>query len=162
MFVKLENNKPVEWPVSVQRIFFENKNTSFPADISNVNVRAYGFAPFKYSDPQTYDAQWQEAHEIAPIEIDDVFVQQWKIVEKYTSAEKELLIAQQAAQAELDAAAFVRSQRDMLLASTDWVVIKAQETGASVALEWATYRQALRDITAQEGFPHNVTWPTKP
>jgi hypothetical protein len=28
--------------------------------------------------------------------------------------------------------------------------------------EMATYRQALRDITLQPGFPHNVTWPTKP
>jgi len=25
-----------------------------------------------------------------------------------------------------------------------------------------TYRQALRDITTQEGFPHNITWPEKP
>jgi len=28
--------------------------------------------------------------------------------------------------------------------------------------EWATYRQALRDITAQEGFPYEVVWPPKP
>jgi len=28
--------------------------------------------------------------------------------------------------------------------------------------EWSTYRQALRDITEQEGFPYQVTWPTKP
>lgn len=27
---------------------------------------------------------------------------------------------------------------------------------------WATYRQALRDITAQQGFPWNVTWPEQP
>lgn len=28
--------------------------------------------------------------------------------------------------------------------------------------EWLAYRQALRDITAQPGFPDNVVWPTKP
>ena len=28
--------------------------------------------------------------------------------------------------------------------------------------EWRTYRQALRDLPAQSGFPTNVTWPTKP
>lgn len=28
--------------------------------------------------------------------------------------------------------------------------------------EWLTYRQALRDITSQPGFPSSVTWPTKP
>ena len=28
--------------------------------------------------------------------------------------------------------------------------------------EWRTYRQALRDVPTQEGFPNTVTWPTKP
>jgi len=31
-----------------------------------------------------------------------------------------------------------------------------------MSAEMATYRQALRDITAQEGFPHSVVWPAKP
>jgi hypothetical protein len=28
--------------------------------------------------------------------------------------------------------------------------------------EWATYRQALRDVTAQSGFPYEINWPVKP
>lgn len=61
-----------------------------------------------------------------------------------------------------EAAASVRSQRDALLASCDWMAIKAFEAGATVAADWATYRQALRDVTAQAGFPNEVVWPTKP
>ena len=61
-----------------------------------------------------------------------------------------------------EAATAVRAERDKLLASCDWMAIKAFEAGSAVSAEWATYRQALRDVTAQEGFPHNVTWPTKP
>jgi hypothetical protein len=61
-----------------------------------------------------------------------------------------------------DAATAVRAERDKLIASCDWMAIKAFEGGTTVSTEWATYRQALRDITAQEGFPHNVTYPTKP
>ncbi len=34
--------------------------------------------------------------------------------------------------------------------------------GSIFAGEWAVYRQALRDITAQEGFPYNVTFPEPP
>lgn len=158
MFVKLEKNVPSEWPVAVQRIRFEHKSVSFPSDMSSVDVRPYGFAPFKYSDPQKYDSQWQEAREITPVEVDGVFVQQWEIVEKYTAEEKEVLIAQQAAQAELSAAASVRSQRDALLAQTDWMALSDN----TLTPEWANYRQALRDITSQEGFPHNVEWPEKP
>ena len=60
------------------------------------------------------------------------------------------------------AATAVRAERDKLLASCDWMAIKAFEAGSAVSAEWATYRQALRDVTAQEGFPHNVTYPTKP
>ena len=60
------------------------------------------------------------------------------------------------------AATAVRAERDKLLASCDWMAIKAFEAGSAVSAEWATYRQALRDVTAQAGFPHEITWPTKP
>jgi hypothetical protein len=63
-------------------------------------------------------------------------------------------------QARLDAeaAANVRSQRDQKLADTDWMGL----SDVTMSAEWATYRQSLRDITAQDGFPHSVTWPTEP
>jgi hypothetical protein len=60
------------------------------------------------------------------------------------------------------AAKSVREKRDKLLLETDWIVIKAQETNRDISVEFKSYRQALRDITKQEEFPHNVNWPTKP
>lgn len=63
-------------------------------------------------------------------------------------------------QAETDAqAASVRAQRNRLLADCDWTQL-ADSTADKAA--WATYRQALRDITAQAGFPWTVTWPEQP
>lgn len=59
-------------------------------------------------------------------------------------------------------AAKIRSRRDGLLQETDWIVIKSYERGQNIPAEWELYRQALRDITAQAGFPYEVTWPTKP
>lgn len=56
----------------------------------------------------------------------------------------------------------VREQRAALLAETDWVTAKAAETGGPIPDEWKAYRQALRDVTSQPGFPRNVVWPTKP
>jgi hypothetical protein len=61
-----------------------------------------------------------------------------------------------------EAATAVRATRDKLIASCDWMAIKAFEGGTTVSTEWATYRQALRDVTAQEGFPNDITWPTQP
>jgi hypothetical protein len=54
----------------------------------------------------------------------------------------------------------VRAQRNGLLAVSDYT----QLTDVPIAnrAAWATYRQALRDIPAQGGFPESVTWPTPP
>jgi len=55
-----------------------------------------------------------------------------------------------------------RTKRDRLLTESDWVTIRATDTGTAVPTEWQTYRQALRDITEQTGFPENIEWPEKP
>lgn len=53
----------------------------------------------------------------------------------------------------------VRAQRNSLLDASDWTqVIDAPVDQAT----WAVYRQALREITIQAGFPANVIWPSKP
>ena len=61
-----------------------------------------------------------------------------------------------------EAATAIRAERDKLIDSCDWMAIKAFEGGTTVSTEWATYRQALRDVSAQEGFPNDITWPEKP
>ena len=53
----------------------------------------------------------------------------------------------------------VRSERNSLLASSDWTQVADAPVDKTA---WATYRQALRDITSQEGFPFNVVFPTPP
>ena len=53
----------------------------------------------------------------------------------------------------------VRSNRNQLLAATDWTQLSDSTVDKSV---WATYRQELRDIPLQSGFPLDVTWPAKP
>jgi hypothetical protein len=59
-----------------------------------------------------------------------------------------------------EVAAAVRVERNRLLAESDWTQLP--DVPEAVRLSWAIYRQALRDIPEQEGFPHNVTWPSKP
>ena len=52
----------------------------------------------------------------------------------------------------------VRQERDQLIAETDWW----SASDLTMTAEQTAYRQALRDVPAQAGFPANVTWPTKP
>ena len=53
-----------------------------------------------------------------------------------------------------------RGERDKLLAETDWRDLPSYPGTNQDA--WRTYRQALRDLPSQAGFPNNVTWPAKP
>jgi hypothetical protein len=54
----------------------------------------------------------------------------------------------------------VRSERNTKLAATDWT--QGKDIPDNVSSTWAAYRQALRNVPAQAGFPWEVTWPTQP
>ncbi|MBL3963104.1 phage tail assembly chaperone [Burkholderia sp. KCJ3K979] len=54
----------------------------------------------------------------------------------------------------------VRNQRDQLLAQTDWT--QGADVPTATAARFAEYRQALRDLPEQAGFPHSVDWPAFP
>jgi hypothetical protein len=56
----------------------------------------------------------------------------------------------------------IRAQRQPLLRQSDWTQGPDAPLTAEQKAAWATYRQALRDVTAQAGFPLNVIWPAKP
>jgi len=59
----------------------------------------------------------------------------------------------------------LREQRNILLAETDWIVIKARENNATVPSAWKTYRQELRDLTKQtptDDALSNIKFPEKP
>lgn len=74
------------------------------------------------------------------------------------------VVAQEAADAaaQPSAAQAAHMRRQAALAATDWVVVRAFETGQPVPEELKAYRQALRDLPTQAGFPDAVEWPTFP
>lgn len=53
----------------------------------------------------------------------------------------------------------VREERDSKLSATDYRMVADAPWNTAA---WATYRQQLRDLPSQSGFPTNVTWPTEP
>lgn len=53
-----------------------------------------------------------------------------------------------------------RAQRDALLDSTDWTQLP--DVSEAVAAQWISYRQALRDVPTQSGFPTSIDWPEVP
>lgn len=56
----------------------------------------------------------------------------------------------------------VTTKRNGLLSTTDWIVIRATDQEVPIPENWRVYRQALRDIDKQSGYPWNVVWPIPP
>ena len=125
----------------------------FDSDAVFEGAQATGGTVYQYSQrdgiEQQSDGKWYTKHILAPV---------------FTDGET-TAVAQEAAYKAIkdtEQAKSVRTSRDALLAECDWVAVKAFETGSSVSAQWATYRQALRDIPDQADFPITVTWPDKP
>jgi len=147
-----------------------HSNTSLPRVWDSNVCSALGIDPvFETPKPET-TGYTQAIRNGVTQDANGNWVQAWTVVSmfsEYTDDEGVVhTVAEQEAayQARLDeeAAKSVRAQRDAQLAESDWMVIRSAETGVALDSNWATYRQALRDITAQAGFPHSVTWPDKP
>ena len=117
-------------------------------------AQATGGTVYQYSMrqgvEQQADGKWFTKYVLGPIFTD---------TPDATAAEQE---AAYKAAKDADQAKAVRADRDDRLAKTDWVVTKSLEAGAVVPQAMADYRQALRDVPAQAGFPWAVNWPVKP
>ena len=145
-------------------------NTSFPKQINTQVLDAFGYDPVLNGAAATVaspygvsirdgveevSGQWFTKFIAGPV-FADTTDSDGNVT---TAADNE---AAYKASIDAQAAASVRSQRDQLIAETDWVVVMAKETGTNIAAAMKTYRQALRDLPSAAGFPHTMTWPTKP
>jgi hypothetical protein len=95
------------------------------------------------------DGKWYTKHILGPVFTDG----------ETTAAEQE---AAYKAMKDAEQAKSVRASRDAKLSECDWRVIKALESNLPQDFEWAAYRQALRDVTVQAGFPWTIDWPEAP
>ena len=62
----------------------------------------------------------------------------------------------------LDKAQIVRQHRNALLEESDYTQLPDVNMAETVKAAWVEYRQSLRDITSQSGFPDNISWPLSP
>lgn len=126
----------------------ENDGPSWDRTTDEV-LEALG-ADVVFEGPQAQPTRYQTAYR------DGVEQMDGKWFTKYSVAD---LDAEGIAAKDAEQAKSVREQRNQKLKDSDWT----QVADAPVSqLAWATYRQALRDIPAQAGFPWDVQWPTQP
>lgn len=146
MYAKIENNQVVKYPYNNADIRRDNPNVSFPEPISDELLKAVGAVKVADVVAPAFDNKTHKAVEKTPVLEGGVWKQSWVVEEQPVD----------------EASANVRAHRDFLLKDTDWVVIKHLELNQNIPGVWEVYRQALRDVPSQSGFPFNVTWPVKP
>jgi hypothetical protein len=138
-----------------------NKNTSFPSQWSVELVEELGLDPV-FETPAPTVTRYQTAYKDGVEQVAGKWVWKWSIGPVFTDNEEATAAQQQAAyvaKIDADAAKAVRTSRDAKLAETDWTQVADAPVDKAA---WAAYRQALRDVPAQSGFPHEITWPEKP
>ena len=146
-------------------------NVSFPTQLTEDLINQFGgevvlegpqatvVPPYQYSQRsgiEKINGKWFTKYTAGPIFTDRPATD---TEPAQTAAEQE---AAYKAAKDAEQAKAVRTERDKKLTETDWMVIKAIETGIPVAATVTAERQALRDISKQIGFPWDTVWPTKP
>jgi hypothetical protein len=119
------------------------------ADVVFEGPQATGGTVYQYSQAsgvEQIDGKWYTKYVLGPVFTDG----------ETTAAEQE---AAYKATKDAEQAKSVRQSRSDKLADCDWTQVADSPVDKTA---WATYRQALRDITTQSGFPWSVTWPDAP
>ena len=149
VYVLLNDDGAVErYPYSLWDLRDDYPNVSFPRDPAAEVLEDYNVRIVTLTTPP--EAAYNQDLSESVALLDGVWTQQWSLVD----ASAEDVTARNDAQSRT-----VRSYRNDLLTESDWTQL-ADATADKTA--WASYRQALRDVPSQPGFPHNVTWPTTP
>ncbi len=142
---------PDIYPYSQTQLRQDNPGVSFPqGDIPLSTLAEFDVYLVASTPLPPYNEQTHRVVELLPVKIADSWVQVWDLVALTDEEQAEQFAAQAAA---------IRAERNRLLAACDWTQLADAPVSS---FQWANYRQALRDVPSQVGFPWTVVWPTPP
>lgn len=151
MFACIENSEVSVYPVTMSWLKTQYPNVSFPKNLSNISdLASFNIVEVINTDQPTYNDDTQYLQELSPELVDGQWRQRWDVVSFGDD-----VIAKNAVMKGQN----MRATRNELLTQCDWTQLADSPVDKTA---WATYRQSLRDLPTQTGFPDNITWPTKP
>ena len=160
MYAKIKDGVVVSFPYGTSEFIADNNNTNYGPHFEmaeifpHTDVAAQGFECVAVQTPQPPEIDDKTSRleqSTQPSLVNGQWVLPWVVVQK-TAEELQVEADNQSRS--------VRSQRNSKLASSDWT--QGKDIPDSVSQPWAAYRQALRDLPTQVGFPWNIQWPNKP
>jgi hypothetical protein len=146
MQIRIRQTGAVMYEAEFRALF---PTTSMPQQLTEAIINSFD-ADVVFEGPQAQPTRYQVAFADGVEQIDGKWYTKYSVADMEQEA-KDALDASQAAS--------VRAERNSKLAASDWTQL-ADSTADKAA--WATYRQALRDITTQAGFPWTIDWPAQP
>lgn len=144
MYIRCINGAPERYSLSA--LAADHPEVSFPDVPAAELLAAYDIYPLTRAQIPEHNPLTQILREGVPVQEEGEWVLGWEV---------ETLNADQAAET-------IRAARDRQLARTDWIIMKEIEQGRRPPQDWVAYRQALRDLPDQSGFPFDIRWPNPP
>ena len=142
--------------LGLPKVLTEEVINAWGGDIVFEGPQATGGTVYQYSQRagvEQIEGKWYTKYILGPVFTDRPATEDEPAK---TAAEQE---TEYKAMKDAEQATNVRRTRTEKLKDSDWTQI-ADSTADKAA--WATYRQALRDVTAQAGFPWTIDWPEQP
>jgi hypothetical protein len=151
MHALIENGALKQYPYNFSQLKVANPNVSFPANPSDETLQEFGmYRVFNPTQPELTDTQVLEEDPPFFSSEDQRWTKVWRVRD---------MTAEEVQQRNDNQSASVRAERGNLLVASDWTQVADAPVDKAA---WATYRQALRDVPSQAGFPWTVDWPDAP
>jgi len=118
----------------------------YPRHIGDIQIDPSGendYAKVEWVDPPSFNRDIEYLIEDLPIKTEEGWLMRWSVI-KFPFE----MLAEK-----------IRRDRTQRLKDSDWTQVADAPVNQAA---WATYRQALRDVPTQAGFPWDIQWPTKP
>jgi hypothetical protein len=149
-FAKIQDNTPTEYPIYLGEMMYRLETLTVEETLAAVEGTEY--VPVYECDPIESEVD-KEISDAPPQFIDG----KWRRVLVNNAISPEL-----AAQRRANTIISLREERTNKLKACDWTQVSDSPLTAEKKAEWATYRQALRDVPSQATFPDSIDWPTEP
>lgn len=152
MFIKIENGLPLGSPLVDQNLKYLFPHIDFSSIVTSEMVEPLGYAIYEFSQMPT-KIRYKKIEEHQPILniTNKIWYQNWQQVDK---------TPEECLQEDKEQEYLVRMQRNFILDNTDWTQIADVSLSDEAKQNYKNYRQALRDITTQQGFPWEIVWPS--
>jgi hypothetical protein len=151
-YLLASNNAVLKFPYSLEELRSDNPQTSFAWEMSAEELAEWGVYSVEEQNPPAYNEQTESIELQPPSFVNGAWVRGWLVV--------------QASAEEIERrtnlkAATIRKDRTGILSITDYSQLDDFPGSANEKLLITQFRQSLRDLPLQPGFPWRVIWPDR-